>query len=73
MVVHRDAAGRSGARVMTDAEIDARLAEVDRLLNDPEVRLDPGRVWNLLAALSPALAVPAAPQPGHATGPMASA
>jgi hypothetical protein len=37
---------------MTEAEADAKLAELDRLLNDPEVRLDPDRVWTLLAELS---------------------
>ena len=39
---------------MTEAEFDAKLAEVDRLLNDPEVRLDPDRVWTLLAELASA-------------------
>ena len=37
---------------MTEAEADAKLAELDRLLNDPEVRLDPDRVWTLLAEIS---------------------
>ncbi len=37
---------------MTDTEIDAKLAELDRLLNDPEVRIDPDRVWSLLAQVS---------------------
>ncbi len=26
--------------------------ELDRLLNDPEIALDPGRIWQLLADLS---------------------
>lgn len=44
---------------MTEAEIDAKLAEVDRLLNDPEVRLDPDRVWTLLAELAAPAMLPA--------------
>ena len=28
------------------------LAELDRLLNDPEVRMDPDRVWTILAEIS---------------------
>ncbi|MBR0674061.1 peptide chain release factor 1 [Neoroseomonas soli] len=37
---------------MSDAEIERRMVELDRLLNDPEVRMDPHRVWALLAELS---------------------
>jgi hypothetical protein len=37
---------------MTENELDTKLAELDRLLNDPDVRLDPHRVWTLLAELS---------------------
>jgi len=37
---------------MTEMEFEAKLAELDRLLNDPEVRMDPHRVWSLLAELS---------------------
>lgn len=50
---------------MSDAEMDPKLAELDRLLNDPEVRMDPHRVWSLLAEVSraslprPARQVPA--------------
>jgi hypothetical protein len=36
---------------MTEREIDAKLAELDRLLNDPETRMDPHKVWALLAEL----------------------
>lgn len=40
---------------MTEREIETKLAELDRLLNDPETRMDPHRVWSLLAELrSPA-------------------
>lgn len=49
---------------MSDAEIDAKLAELDRLLNDPEVRMDPHRVWSLLAEVSRrAMPKPARPLP----------
>jgi hypothetical protein len=49
---------------MTEREFEAKLSELDRLLNDPEVRLDPHRVWALLAEIArmqpaPGLAVPA--------------
>lgn len=37
---------------MTDREFQAKLAEVDRLLNDLETRMDPHRVWTLLAEIS---------------------
>lgn len=36
---------------MSDAEMDAKLDELDRLLNDPEVKMDPHRVWSLLAEI----------------------
>ena len=32
----------------------AKLDEVERLLNDPEVVMQPGRVWSLLAEISAA-------------------
>lgn len=57
---------------MTEREIETRLAELDRLLNDPDTRMDPDRVWSLLADLrSPAPApapVPRAEQPQAAPG-----
>ncbi|GGC30970.1 hypothetical protein GCM10011504_06510 [Siccirubricoccus deserti] len=37
---------------MTEREFQAKLAELDRLLNDPEIRMDPDRVWTLLAEIS---------------------
>jgi hypothetical protein len=37
---------------MTERDFEAKLAELDRLLNDPEVRMDPDRVWTLLAEIS---------------------
>lgn len=36
---------------MTEREMETKLAELDRLLNDPETRMDPHRVWSLLAEL----------------------
>ncbi len=33
---------------MTEAEYRCKLGEVDRLLNDPELSLDPNKVWSLL-------------------------
>lgn len=37
---------------MSEAEIERRMAELDRLLNDPDVRMDADRVWTLLAEIS---------------------
>lgn len=37
---------------MTEREFEAKLKELDRLLNDPEVQMDAHRVWSLLAELS---------------------
>lgn len=37
---------------MTEHEYARRLDELDRLLNDPDVPMDPSRVWSLLADLS---------------------
>lgn len=37
---------------MTEREFQAKLAELDQLLNDPEIRMDPDRVWTLLAEIS---------------------
>jgi hypothetical protein len=37
---------------MTERDFEAKLAELDRLLNDPEVRMDPDRVWAILAEIS---------------------
>nr|MCV4209498.1 peptide chain release factor 1 [Roseomonas sp. SXEYE001] len=46
---------------MTEAEAETTLAELDRLLNDPDVRMDPARVWALAGRLS-------APSQGSTTG-----
>ena len=37
---------------MTDRDRQAKLAELDRLLNDLETRMDPHRVWSLLAEIN---------------------
>lgn len=37
---------------MTELEVETKLFELDRLLNDPDIRMDPDRVWSLLAELS---------------------
>lgn len=37
---------------MTDCDYARKLDELDRLLNDPEVPMEPARVWSLLAEIS---------------------
>lgn len=37
---------------MTETEMESALSELDRLLNDPDVRMDPARVWALAETLS---------------------
>ncbi|MBR0681211.1 cell division protein ZapD [Roseomonas eburnea] len=37
---------------MSTADLERRMTELDRLLNDPEVRMDADRVWTLLAEIS---------------------
>jgi hypothetical protein len=37
---------------MTQDEYARKMQELDTLLNDPDVRMDPARVWSLLADLS---------------------
>ena len=41
-----------GEMEMTDAEYARKLAELDRLLNDPDVPMEPAKVWSLLAELA---------------------
>jgi hypothetical protein len=36
---------------MTEREVEVKLAELDRLLNDPLVRMDPDKVWAILAEI----------------------
>lgn len=37
---------------MTDADYGRKLDELDRLLNDPDVPMEPDRIWSLLADVS---------------------
>ena len=37
---------------MSESEYDARVDELDRILNDPEVPMEPARVWSLLAEIA---------------------
>jgi hypothetical protein len=37
---------------MTDAEYARKLDELDRLLNDPDVPMEPSKVWSLLAEIA---------------------
>ena len=37
---------------MTDADYTLKLDEVERLLNDPDTRMEPARVWSLLDELA---------------------
>jgi hypothetical protein len=46
---------------MTEREIEAKQAELDRLLNDPDTRMDADRIWTLLAEISSAIMPPATP------------
>jgi hypothetical protein len=37
---------------MTETEYTRKLDELDRLLNDPDVPIQPARVWSLLAEIA---------------------
>lgn len=37
---------------MSETEYDSKLAQLDRLLNDPDVKMEPALVWSLLEELS---------------------
>ncbi len=37
---------------LSESEYEARLDELDRILNDPEVPMEPARVWSLLAEIA---------------------
>ena len=37
---------------MSETEYDRKLDELDRLLNDPDCRMEPDKVWDLLAEIS---------------------
>lgn len=61
--------------MMTEAEYTGKLAELDRLLNDPDVPMQPARVWSLLAEIAqrdltlPGAAQPLAAEPRSVTHP----
>lgn len=38
--------------MMNDSDYGRKLDELDRLINDPEVPIEPDRVWSLLAELA---------------------
>ena len=48
---------------LSKSEYDARLDELDRILNDPEVPMEPARVWSLLAEIA-GREVPVSGEPG---------
>jgi hypothetical protein len=50
--------GNAGGSV-TVQDYERRLEEIDRLLNDPAVSLDPARVWALLADIAHGPPLPA--------------
>ena len=41
-----------GDKEMTETEYARKLDELDRLLNDPDVPMEPARVWSLLAEIA---------------------
>ncbi len=56
---------------MTDAEYHRKLEELDRLLNDPDIPMQPDKIWSLLADVSrpdlaAAVQAPSALQPAQA-------
>ena len=54
---------------MTDAEYTRKLDELDRLLNDPDVPMEPAKVWSLLAEIARELDIHMRALPGGANGP----
>lgn len=63
----RDARVRMTEEVsMSTAEYCRKLDELDRLLNDPDVPMQPDRIWSLLADVSrPDIAAGLDPAMGH--------
>lgn len=43
---------REAGQAMSEMEYDHKLDELDRLLNDPDVPMEPERVWSLLAEIA---------------------
>lgn len=52
---------------MTEDDYARKLDELDMLLNDPDVQMDPARIWSLLAELSQRERAPRAPAVGRQT------
>jgi hypothetical protein len=67
MIAWRDARVRVTEEVsMSTAEYCQKLDELDRLLNDPDVPMQPDRIWSLLADVSrPDVAAGFDPAMGH--------
>ena len=42
----------AGEGEMTESEYARKLDELDRLLNDPDVPMEPAKVWSLLAEIA---------------------
>ena len=42
----------AGEWEMTESEYARKLDELDRLLNDPDVPMEPAKVWSLLAEIA---------------------
>jgi hypothetical protein len=55
---------------MSAAEYDRKLDELDRLLNDPNVPMQPDRIWSLLADVSRVETQSAMMPPGMRTLPL---
>ncbi len=45
-------ADATGDKEMTETEYARKLDELDRLLNDPDVPMEPAKVWSLLAEIA---------------------
>ncbi len=56
----------TNAEDTNEPEYGRKLAELDRLINDPEVPIQPERVWSLLAELAARERWGAVLQPGAA-------
>jgi hypothetical protein len=41
-----------GDKEMTETEYARKLDELDRLLNDPDVPMEPAKIWSLLAEIA---------------------
>ncbi len=50
---------------MMDTEHEAKLDELDRLLNDPDVPMEPARIWSLLAEIARRDVGARAPEPAR--------